>query len=78
MWQEAALPGNPQEHLLIQAAPGQGQGQGQGVDEYRFSFFLAVNSPDGDFVAAGSASGSLFIWNVSTGKLETHLAGNHR
>ncbi|KAK2846491.1 hypothetical protein Q5P01_009490 [Channa striata] len=37
----------------------------------------AVISPDGCFLAAGSADGAVYIWNVSTGKLETRLPDKH-
>lgn len=33
----------------------------------------AVFSPDATYVAAGSGDGSVYIWNVSTGKLEKTL-----
>ncbi|XP_061073378.1 autophagy-related protein 16-1 isoform X1 [Conger conger] len=34
-------------------------------------------SPDGCYVAAGSAEGTLFVWNVLTGKLERSLDKHH-
>ncbi|KAM9319113.1 ATG16 autophagy related 16-like 2 isoform 2-T2 [Pholidichthys leucotaenia] len=37
----------------------------------------AVISPDGCYVAAGSADGAVYIWNVSTGNLETCLPDKH-
>ncbi|XP_060903349.1 protein Atg16l2 isoform X2 [Labrus mixtus] len=37
----------------------------------------AVISPDGCFLAAGSADGAVYIWNVSTGNLETRLPDQH-
>ncbi|XP_041653945.1 protein Atg16l2-like isoform X2 [Cheilinus undulatus] len=37
----------------------------------------AVISPDSCFLAAGSADGTVYIWNVSTGDLETHLPDKH-
>ncbi|XP_009080045.1 PREDICTED: autophagy-related protein 16-1 isoform X4 [Acanthisitta chloris] len=36
-----------------------------------------VFSPDGSYVAAGSADGALYIWSVLTGKLERTLAKHH-
>ncbi|XP_020643052.3 autophagy-related protein 16-1 isoform X1 [Pogona vitticeps] len=36
-----------------------------------------VFSPDGNYVAAGSAEGSLYIWNVLTGKVERVLSKQH-
>uniref|UniRef100_M4AIP1 ATG16 autophagy related 16-like 2 (S. cerevisiae) n=1 Tax=Xiphophorus maculatus TaxID=8083 RepID=M4AIP1_XIPMA len=38
----------------------------------------AVISPDGCYLAAGSADGAVYIWNVSTGGLETRLPDRHR
>ncbi|KAM6178506.1 autophagy-related protein 16-1 isoform 4-T4 [Rhynchocyon petersi] len=37
----------------------------------------AVFSPDGSFVTAGSAEGSLYIWSVLTGKVEKVLSKQH-
>nr|XP_046244133.1 protein Atg16l2-like isoform X2 [Scatophagus argus] len=37
----------------------------------------AVISPDACFLAAGSADGVIYIWNVSTGNLETLLPATH-
>ncbi|XP_047451131.1 protein Atg16l2-like isoform X2 [Mugil cephalus] len=37
----------------------------------------AVISPDGDYLAAGSADGAVYVWNVSTGNLETRLPDKH-
>ncbi|XP_068174217.1 protein Atg16l2-like isoform X2 [Antennarius striatus] len=37
----------------------------------------AVISPDGGFLAAGSADGAVYIWNVSTGNLKTRLPDKH-
>ncbi|XP_072247941.1 protein Atg16l2-like isoform X2 [Leuresthes tenuis] len=37
----------------------------------------AVISPDGCYLAAGSADGTVYIWNVSTGNLETRLPDQH-
>ncbi|XP_062830471.1 protein Atg16l2 isoform X2 [Anolis carolinensis] len=37
----------------------------------------AVFSPDKSYAMVGSTNGSLFIWNMGTGKLETTLAGAH-
>lgn len=37
----------------------------------------AVISPDSCFLAAGSADGTVYIWNVSTGNLETQLPDKH-
>ncbi|XP_008425014.1 autophagy-related protein 16-2 isoform X2 [Poecilia reticulata] len=37
----------------------------------------AVISPDGCYLAAGSADGAVYIWNVSTGGLEARLPDQH-
>lgn len=37
----------------------------------------AVFSPDNDYVAAGSANGDVFIWNLNSGKLEKVLRDHH-
>ncbi|XP_053176666.1 protein Atg16l2 [Scomber japonicus] len=37
----------------------------------------AVISPDGCFLAAGSADGVVYIWNVTNGNLETRLPDKH-
>ncbi|XP_064142601.1 autophagy-related protein 16-1 isoform X3 [Loxodonta africana] len=37
----------------------------------------AVFSPDGSFVTAGSAEGSLYVWSVVTGKVEKVLSKQH-
>ncbi|XP_036622650.1 autophagy-related protein 16-1 isoform X3 [Trichosurus vulpecula] len=37
-----------------------------------------VFSPDGSYVAAGSAEGSLYIWSVLTGKVDKVLSKQHR
>ncbi|XP_026119206.1 autophagy-related protein 16-2-like [Carassius auratus] len=38
----------------------------------------AIFSPDGSFLAAGSADGAVYIWNVNTGNLEKRLPEMHR
>ncbi|KAJ8270834.1 hypothetical protein GJAV_G00119800 [Gymnothorax javanicus] len=43
-----------------------------GADWMRVTF-----SPDGSYVAAGSADGTLFVWNVLTGKLDRTLDKQH-
>ncbi|XP_028817230.1 autophagy-related protein 16-1 isoform X2 [Denticeps clupeoides] len=48
------------------------QGFKCGSDWTRVSF-----SPDGSYVAAGSAEGVLFVWNVLTGKLDRTLDKGH-
>ncbi|XP_036409533.1 autophagy-related protein 16-1-like isoform X2 [Megalops cyprinoides] len=48
------------------------QGFKCGADWTRVTF-----SPDGCYVAAGSADGTLFVWNVLTGKLDRTLDKNH-
>ncbi|XP_061097078.1 autophagy-related protein 16-1-like isoform X1 [Conger conger] len=48
------------------------QGFKCGADWTRVTF-----SPDGSYVAAGSAEGTLFVWNVLTGKLARTLDKQH-
>ncbi|XP_066522826.1 autophagy-related protein 16-1 isoform X2 [Hoplias malabaricus] len=48
------------------------QGFKCGSDFTRVTF-----SPDGSYVAAGSADGVLYVWNVLTGKLDKTLDKNH-
>uniref|UniRef100_A0A8C2Y1F2 Autophagy-related protein 16 domain-containing protein n=1 Tax=Capra hircus TaxID=9925 RepID=A0A8C2Y1F2_CAPHI len=38
---------------------------------------LVSSSPDGSYVAAGAAEGSLYIWNVLSGKVEKILSKHH-
>ncbi|XP_029964133.1 ATG16 autophagy related 16-like 2 isoform X2 [Salarias fasciatus] len=37
----------------------------------------AVISPDGCYVAVGSADGAVYVWDVSSGNLETRLSDKH-
>ncbi|XP_078474185.1 autophagy-related protein 16-1 isoform X2 [Lampetra planeri] len=37
----------------------------------------AVFSPDGQYVTAGSADGTLFVWNAATGHVERSLSRHH-
>lgn len=39
---------------------------------------MLVSSPDGGYVAGGSADGALYVWNILTGKVERTLDRNHR
>ncbi|KAM7412457.1 hypothetical protein PAMA_020035 [Pampus argenteus] len=48
------------------------QGFKCGADWTRVTF-----SPDGSYVAGGSADGALYVWNVLTGKVEKTLDRNH-
>ena len=43
----------------------------------RFLSYVSC-SPDGSYVAAGSAEGSLYIWSVLSGKVEKVLSKHHR
>uniref|UniRef100_A0A8C0IYZ8 Autophagy related 16 like 2 n=1 Tax=Chelonoidis abingdonii TaxID=106734 RepID=A0A8C0IYZ8_CHEAB len=38
----------------------------------------AIFSPDKSYVLVGSSDGSLYLWNMESGKLETILSGEHR
>lgn len=38
----------------------------------------AVFSPESNYVSVGSSDGSIFIWNVNTGKVEAVLKNEHR
>lgn len=40
-------------------------------------FSCVSSSPDGSYVAAGAAEGSLYIWNVLSGKVEKVLSKHH-
>ena len=33
--------------------------------------FLQLFSPDGQYVAAGSADGSVFVWEVASGRMKS-------
>ncbi|XP_042315958.1 protein Atg16l2 isoform X2 [Sceloporus undulatus] len=48
------------------------------VIDLRMHNIRQVFSPDKSYAMVGSADGTLFIWNMETGKLETTLAGVHR
>ncbi|KNC47880.1 autophagy protein [Thecamonas trahens ATCC 50062] len=48
------------------------QGFSTGLNYARATF-----SPDGAFVAAGSASGEVYVWNAASGALTTVLEGGH-
>ncbi|XP_006637931.1 autophagy-related protein 16-1 isoform X2 [Lepisosteus oculatus] len=48
------------------------QGFKCGSDWTRVTF-----SPDGSYIAAGSADGTLYVWNVLTGKLDRTLGKHH-
>lgn len=37
----------------------------------------AVLSPDGNYACAGGSDGSVFVWNISTGKAEKVLSKEH-
>lgn len=39
---------------------------------------LFLLSPDGVYVAGGSADGALYVWNVLTGKVDRILDRNHK
>nr|XP_033803350.1 autophagy-related protein 16-2 isoform X2 [Geotrypetes seraphini] len=47
------------------------------VIELRMNNVRQVFSPDGNYAIAGSADGALFVWNVTTGRLERSLQGMH-
>lgn len=42
------------------------------------NLFFPDFSPDGSYLAAGSADGGVYIWNISTGNLERRLPDMHR
>lgn len=45
---------------------------------FSFCFLVVFSSPDGSYVTAGSAEGSLYVWSVLTGKVEKVLSKQHR
>lgn len=53
-------------------------GGGAGAEVGRaVTAFLLRPSPDGSYVAAGSAEGSLYVWSVLSGKVEKVLSKQH-
>uniref|UniRef100_A0A6I8N492 Autophagy related 16 like 1 n=1 Tax=Ornithorhynchus anatinus TaxID=9258 RepID=A0A6I8N492_ORNAN len=47
------------------------------IIDLRVNAIKQTFSPDGSYVAAGSAEGSLYVWNVLTGKVEKVLSKFH-
>ena len=43
---------------------------------FHFKMFTIFFSPDASYAVAGSSDGSLFIWNVTKGKVEQVLKGH--
>lgn len=41
-----------------------------------FDWTRAAFSPDGQYIAVGSADGSVFIWSIATNMIETILKGH--
>ena len=48
------------------------------VPTYIKTFDSSPPSPDGSYVAAGSADATLYVWNTLTGKVDRTLDKNHR
>ncbi|KAG8137116.1 hypothetical protein E2320_005652, partial [Naja naja] len=48
------------------------------IIDLRMHTVQQVFSPDKSYALVGSSSGTLFLWDITTGKLEKSLAGVHR